>query len=996
MAEVYLSVLRGAAGFEKRLVIKKILPIYTDLEEFTRLFTDEARISVSLNHSHIVQVFDFGVHAGEHFIAMEYVDGPDLEKLLIACRKLRTQLSVESILYVATRVAAALEYAHTRVDDQGRALELVHRDISPPNVLLSVGGDVKITDFGVAKYQQRLSKSRPGVVRGKYAYMSPEQLTGRSLDHRSDLFSLGTVLYEMTTGRNPFLGDTDYQTMEAVVGADPASPLTLRARAPRDLVRIIQRCLAGSPDARYQDATELRRDLAELMFNRGVIDDPALLLDEMWRLFPRQLQRRGPGAPPRRAAPPPAPADVGKPALGMPRMRGGVGITPVTSDWADGKGSAIQLGPTPAEDELGEDDLTLPMLGNPDAIPTQPVEGPSRTLDSPPRPGVPAAHQVSDPFGAIAPHRPIVGARPRIEVMEGLDPESRQIITSESMPAIEGPIPPRGAVARTDPARIADLPDPVLRPAPEQEPSAESVEPPAPDSAAEPAAVEAAPEPAPAEVARDEQVAEAIAAGPDVDETDGGEAPADLLEPSVEASEGPSFPLESMFSRGGAKDAEETALSLSRSDAEATSIGVSLAEETALSLERPTDMVEAAVAPSGADPGAEPTDPKVAAVADGDLPTDPKVVAVAEADPATNPSVDAIPTPAPTAAASVPPSPAVDPPAPIAPTPPAPAAVSEPSDEEVAEDDEGSPWGVVIAAVIVFVLVLLFQDSFAPPDPPDLAPEHPVSGVVVEPDQGAADVHREPAGTTWPEDPSEAAGTEPSTEVEADAWPDGGQVGVEPDEQGGEDGSGWPAEVTPVGPEAAPEADVSPAVEPAVTPSPSPAAAPRATPTPRPVRTPAVEQVTPSAAEGERVEAATIEVTLTSRPLGAQLTLDGRDVGRAPHKIRVAPGSIIEVSASLDGYLKTTRMLRVDDELEVIELTRAEETPAPLGSLSITSEPWAYVIVDGKHTGRVTPTTIELSAGQHVIVLENPEASWSRRKSVEVVSGETVSLDVAE
>ncbi|MCO4768665.1 MAG: protein kinase, partial [Deltaproteobacteria bacterium] len=379
MAEVYLALLSGVAGFEKRIALKKILPIYTDLEEFNRLFQDEARISVSLNHSNIVQVFDFGAHQNEYYLAMEYVDGPDLEKILIGARKLGRQMSIDAVVHVAMRIASALEYAHSRVDQQGRSLDLVHRDVSPPNVLLSVQGEVKLTDFGVARYAQRISQSRPGVVRGKYAYMSPEQLTGDVLDSRSDLFSLGVLLFEMLTNVNPFLGESDYKTMEKVVACRPGSVTDYRSGVPRDLVRIVERCLRLHPGTRYQTAGQIRRDLAELMFARGVIDDPQIVVDELWSLFPSQLSRRG------LSVPRPREDDQGAISLGLPRMRAGKGVTGVPEDWGRrGDADTAQLGPDD-DDHDPEDDLTIPhIVANPDAIPTQPLDGHSHTLDAPP------------------------------------------------------------------------------------------------------------------------------------------------------------------------------------------------------------------------------------------------------------------------------------------------------------------------------------------------------------------------------------------------------------------------------------------------------------------------------------------------------------------------------------------------------------------------------------------------------------------------------------
>ena len=428
MAEVYLAVLEGQAGFEKRLALKRILPIYGDLTEFTELFVDEARISVSLDHSNIVQTFDFGLHEGEPFIAMEYVDGPDLEKVLTAARKLKRPLGYDAMLYVATRVAAALDYAHSRIDESGRPLSIIHRDVSPPNVLLSVSGDVKITDFGVARYAMRLSRSRPGVVRGKYAYMSPEQLLGNEIDNRSDIFSLGTVLYEMTAGQNPFLGSTDYQTMERVVAAAPGPVQHQRPGMPEDLARVITRCLHPTPDGRYQTAGELRRDLAAVQFRRGVLDDPASLVEELWALFPRQLARRG---VPLKSRPK---LDISTPSIGAPRMRG---PGPKDSPWGhagDPRAPALlnqSVDKPDKPDDFDEDDLTIPhIVSAEDSVPTQPLDGDSRTLDAPQQ--VPASLArmdvagVSDPFGTLMPRRRS-GAPVKVSIADATPTELPQV-----------------------------------------------------------------------------------------------------------------------------------------------------------------------------------------------------------------------------------------------------------------------------------------------------------------------------------------------------------------------------------------------------------------------------------------------------------------------------------------------------------------------------------------------------------------------------------------
>ena len=288
MAEVFLAAHRGAAGFERRVALKKILPVYSGMEEFASLFRDESRVAAALDHSGIVQVYDFGEHTGEYYIAMEYVDGPDLEEVLDRCRRRGILPPVEVVLHIGHRLAGCLEYAHSRFDSDGRALEIIHRDVSPPNLLIGVQGEIKLTDFGVAKSALREGMTRPGVLRGKYAYMSPEQVSQKPMDQRSDLFSLGTVLYEALTGVNPFEGSTDYQTMESVEAADVEPAGFLRPDTPAELDRILVTCLEPDPADRYQDAGALRRDLAGLMLTYPRSDDPQCLVDFLQDVFPER------------------------------------------------------------------------------------------------------------------------------------------------------------------------------------------------------------------------------------------------------------------------------------------------------------------------------------------------------------------------------------------------------------------------------------------------------------------------------------------------------------------------------------------------------------------------------------------------------------------------------------------------------------------------------------------------------------------------------------
>ncbi len=294
MAEVFLALLRGPFGFEKRVALKKILPMYGNMEEFAVLFRDEARLSALLEHSNIVQTYEFGRYEGEYFMAMEYVDGPDLEELLDRCRRRGILLPIEVVLHVAHELTRALEYSHSLKDDDGQPMAIIHRDVSPPNVLIDVHGAIKLTDFGVAKAAHREAETRPGVLRGKYAYMSPEQVRQVDIDHRSDIFSIGIVLYEALTGVNPFEGASDFQTMEAVKKAKIEPATFLRPDTPTELDRVLLACLEPDPNLRYQNAGDLRRDLSKVMRSLPIDDGARQLVNFLRDVFPE----RAPGARP--------------------------------------------------------------------------------------------------------------------------------------------------------------------------------------------------------------------------------------------------------------------------------------------------------------------------------------------------------------------------------------------------------------------------------------------------------------------------------------------------------------------------------------------------------------------------------------------------------------------------------------------------------------------------------------------------------------------------
>lgn len=267
MAEVYRARAYGLAGFEKILVIKKVLDSLVKDDEFVRLFIDEAKISVQLLHVNIVQVFELGEVNGHYYMALEYVHGLDLARLVSRARH-RGSFPIPLALFVISEVLKALQFAHQRVDEEGTALDIVHCDISPQNILVSYAGEVKITDFGISRAAFQ-AKSLHDVIRGKYAYMSPEQVDGKDLDGRSDLFSLGVVLFELLTGRRLFKAKSRDETIARVRRAEVPSPRAYRPEISEDLEAILLRALRAKPQDRYAEAADMLEEIGVLMVREG-------------------------------------------------------------------------------------------------------------------------------------------------------------------------------------------------------------------------------------------------------------------------------------------------------------------------------------------------------------------------------------------------------------------------------------------------------------------------------------------------------------------------------------------------------------------------------------------------------------------------------------------------------------------------------------------------------------------------------------------------------
>ncbi|GHG72574.1 serine/threonine-protein kinase [Comamonas sp. JC664] len=289
MAQIYLARPQGADP-DKRVVVKRILPHLAENDDFVKMFLDEARIAARLNHPNVVQIFDLGAQDDSFFIAMEYIHGDDLRQLWKHSELRGHPLPVALVCRILIEACAGLDYAHKRTDPStGRPLGIVHRDISPQNILVNFEGGVKVVDFGIAKAADQATVTRSGVLKGKYSYMSPEQAAGMRVDCRSDIFALGIVLYELLTGTRLFKRPNDIQTLTAVSECRVIPPSQVTARVPADLDAIVLKALAKEVSERYQEAAELQHALEDWLRARALPASTQDLSDFMKATFAERL-----------------------------------------------------------------------------------------------------------------------------------------------------------------------------------------------------------------------------------------------------------------------------------------------------------------------------------------------------------------------------------------------------------------------------------------------------------------------------------------------------------------------------------------------------------------------------------------------------------------------------------------------------------------------------------------------------------------------------------
>jgi serine/threonine-protein kinase len=531
MAEITLA---RARDTDRLVVLKKLHPRLAIEPEYIRMFHDEADIASRLHHPNLVEVYELGADGDDHYIAMEYLHGHDLSCTLRRMRRQRIPLLFQHAIAIVRDVAAGLHYAHERIDDHGELLRIIHRDVSPHNVFLTFSGEVKVVDFGIAKASSQTSKTRTGVLKGKTAYMSPEQAMGEPLDRRTDVFSIGILLWELTTGRWLYRRRSELETLKAVVEMDAPAPSSVRQDYPRDLERVVMKALARAPDDRWQTAGELRAALDDLARAWQFRPSAATIAKLLGAVFPDEVDawedarargvslaehlvatvrdpspddrddlletdpedgltldtRLGPPEPSGRAARTTA-------ALSVPRARA---PGPASSPWWRRHRVALAIGAALAAALAGA--LALSGDGPSDAAPTGPGGGsagsapPSETLQLVPA-AAPPALGTAHPTGPRAPG----GASDGLGAPRATAPAARPAPQSAAEPprSRTDRAPPRARPRARPPASSAGA---APAPAPARDAAPPSVDPPAdPDPPAAAAPAPAAPAAPPAQPA---------------------------------------------------------------------------------------------------------------------------------------------------------------------------------------------------------------------------------------------------------------------------------------------------------------------------------------------------------------------------------------------------------------------------------------------------------------------------------------------------------------
>ncbi len=448
MAEVFKAKVMREEGFEKLFAIKRILPSIAEDDEFIKMFIDEAKIAVQLTHANIAQILDLGKVGDAYFIAMEYVHGKDLRSITDRMKKKGEPLGIPMCCYIMMKVCEGLDYAHHKKDASGRELNLVHRDVSPQNILMSFDGEVKLIDFGIAKAANKAAKTQAGILKGKFGYMSPEQVRGLPLDRRSDVFSAGIVLYETLTGERLFLGESDFSTLEKVRNVEIMPPSTFNRNIPDELEQVVLKALAREVEDRYQTAMELHDDLQSFMYTFGDLFGRKEQASFLREHFPEDYDagasdlNAGDGAeksterssrrasapppPPRRSAPPPPPR-----LSRAGGMRGGSLPPPPRAR------TSTPPPPPPKKTVVG---MPAPLM-------------PQAPSVQPPAVAPQAQAEITPVPQAVAVPLPVAPPQPQTPAVEALAPVAPPRIAAPVTPSLAGP-----PAARTMPVNAAPAP----------------------------------------------------------------------------------------------------------------------------------------------------------------------------------------------------------------------------------------------------------------------------------------------------------------------------------------------------------------------------------------------------------------------------------------------------------------------------------------------------------------------------------------------------------
>ncbi|WP_224248596.1 protein kinase domain-containing protein [Hyalangium gracile] len=403
MAEVFLAKVVGAEGFEKPVAVKRVLPSLAQDKEFIELFLREAKLTVSLQHANVVQVFDLGCARGQYYMVMEFVDGENLRALQRAAAAQQVGLGLREVCFIVQQVAEGLAYAHEKLDASGRPLNIIHRDINPSNVMIAAAGEVKLADFGIAKAANFQSGTQAGVVKGKLGYLAPEQVRGGAVDQRADLFLLGLLLYELLSGQQLFCGPDYFQILRNISSFDVKTVVPVPG-VPAPLWSIVTRALAPDPVARFQRARDLSDALQNFLFDHRLRVGP----QDVARLFARTFPGRR------------SPLDTGTPGT------------------VESRGEEIRLGAEGASPPGGS--RTIPLRNAPQEPPRPAV--PKTPPPIPSAPPVPAPVMAGAKTVAIRTHSRPEMQRPAVPPMQGPvgNPEPGRRLTPVPLP--QGTVPP--------------------------------------------------------------------------------------------------------------------------------------------------------------------------------------------------------------------------------------------------------------------------------------------------------------------------------------------------------------------------------------------------------------------------------------------------------------------------------------------------------------------------------------------------------------------------